>query len=236
MCTECGCGSRGHHEVIEVERKILEANDHQARHNRETLDGEGIYGINLMSSPGAGNTTLLEKTIELLDSKLALGVIEGDLETERDAERIRARGIPVHQVTTGQTCHLDASMLHEAMHNIPLETIDLLFVENVGNLVCSAAFELGTHFNVVLLSVTEGDDKPAKYPTVFKKADLLLLTKTDLLPHTDFDVTKATREAQVLNPKMKVLQLSAKTGEGMDEWIKELHQRTSKNTLQGASS
>jgi len=229
MCTECGCGSKGHLEIIEVEEKILAANDERARHNRETLDGHGICGINLMSSPGAGKTTLLERTIELLDSKFELGVIEGDPETDRDAERIRARGVPVHQITTGQACHLDAAMLHEAIHRLPLETIDLLFVENVGNLVCPAAFELGTHLNVVLLSITEGDDKPAKYPTVFRKADLLLLTKTDLLPYTDFDIEKAIREARVLNPQMKIFQLSAKTGEGMKEWIDNVHHKISKN-------
>ncbi len=236
MCTECGCGSRGHHEVIEVERKILEANDHQARHNREALNQMEVFGMNLMSSPGAGKTTLLEQTIERLDSKFSLGVIEGDLETDRDAERIRAKGIPVHQITTGQSCHLDAAMLQEAMHQIPLGTIDLLFVENVGNLVCPAAFELGTHCNVVLLSVTEGDDKPAKYPTIFRVADLLLLTKTDLLPYTDFDLEKVTREVRVLNPKIPVLPLSAKSGEGMEEWIDILYHGNSTNLMQGECS
>jgi hydrogenase nickel incorporation protein HypB len=236
MCTECGCGLKGHREVIEVEQKILAANDHQAGHNRELLDREEVFGINLMSSPGAGKTTLLEKTIDSLDSRYSIAVIEGDLETERDAERIRAKGVPVCQVSTGQTCHLDAEMLHGALHDIPLDHVDLLFVENVGNLVCPAAYALGTHRNVVLLSVTEGDDKPAKYPTVFKVADLLLVTKIDLLPYTDFDMEKAIHEARVLNPTIEVLKLSAKASEGIDEWIDHLHQSISKQNLPGESS
>jgi len=174
MCKDCGCGiteehdHSHHHEhenpalkethTVEVLENILSANDEQARHNREHLESCGVVGINLMSSPGAGKTTLLEKTIELLGSDLRIGVIEGDLETERDAERIRAKGVPAHQITTGQACHLDAFMVHEGLHHLPLDTLDVVFVENVGNLVCPAAYDVGTHLNVVLLSVPEGDD------------------------------------------------------------------------------
>ncbi len=225
MCQDCGCSANTSTKVLEVQKKVLESNEKEAGHNRETLNRYKILGLNLMSSPGSGKTTLLEKTIELLNGELSIGVIEGDLETDRDAERIRNRGIPVHQITTGQTCHLDAKMIHNAMHHLPLKEIDILFVENVGNLVCPAAYEIGTHTNVVLLSVNEGDDKPAKYPLVFRTAELMVITKTDQAPYSDFNIQGAINDARRINPELKVLMLSAKTGEGMGEWIAFLKKR-----------
>ena len=237
MCTECGCGlpDKSHHhnhtqqttskKEVEVFKKILEKNDHQAEHNREHFDRYGIVSINLMSSPGAGKTTLLEKTIELLKDKYNIGVIEGDLETERDAERVRKKGAYAYQITTGQTCHLDAFMVHKGLHHLPLEKLDIVFVENVGNLVCPASFDVGTHYNVVLLSVPEGDDKPAKYPVMFEKADLFIITKADLLPYFDFDLDRCVEEFRKINPHAEVIVLSTKTGEGLDKWIEWLTQR-----------
>jgi hydrogenase nickel incorporation protein HypB len=233
MCTECGCGlpDRPEHsestnkKEVQVLKNILEKNDHQAHHNREHFDRYGILAVNLMSSPGAGKTSLLEKTIELLKDKYRIGVIEGDLETERDAQRVREKGAYAYQITTGQTCHLDAFMVHKGLHHLPLEELDIVFVENVGNLVCPASFDVGTHLNVVLLSVPEGDDKPAKYPVMFEKADLLLITKVDLLPYFDFDVDRCVKEFKEINPKADVILLSVKTGEGLNRWINWLTQK-----------
>lgn len=242
MCKDCGCSitdnnlhehkhehNHEHHhhtnpaiedkKTVEVITKILDANDKQAESNRKHFDKYGILAVNLMSSPGAGKTTLLEKTIEILRDETRIGVIEGDLETNRDAERIKAKGVPAYQITTGQACHLDAFMVHDGIHHMPLEELDIVFVENVGNLVCPASYDIGTHINVVLLSIPEGDDKPGKYPVMFKSADLMLITKIDLLPYFDFDVKKAIEEARALNPKMDVIQISTKTGEGLDKWI-----------------
>ena len=233
MCTECGCGlpDRPEHsestnkKEVQVLKNILEKNDHQAHHNREHFDRYGILAVNLMSSPGAGKTSLLEKTIELLKDRYRIGVIEGDLETERDAQRVREKGAYAYQITTGQTCHLDAFMVHKGLHHLPLEELDIPFVENVGNLVCPASFDVGTHLNVVLLSVPEGDDKPAKYPVMFEKADLLLITKVDLLPYFDFDVDRCVKEFKEINPKADVILLSVKTGEGLNRWINWLTQK-----------
>ena len=166
---------------------------------------------------GAGKTTLLEATIDTKEIKLA--VIEGDLETNQDADRIIAKGAIAHQISTGQACHLDAFMVHEGLHHIPIEGLDVVFVENVGNLVCPASYDVGTHFNVVLLSVPEGDDKPAKYPVMFRTADVLLITKCDLLPYFDFSIEKAVREARKLNPKVDVIEIDSKSGKGIDQWV-----------------
>jgi len=229
MCTECGCGlpdkkHEYHDETtnkkeLSVFKKILERNDLQADSNRRHFDKYGILSINLMSSPGAGKTSLLEKTLELLKDKYAVGVIEGDLETERDAERVRQKGAYAYQITTGQTCHLDAFMVHKGIHHLPLDKLDIVFVENVGNLVCPASFDVGTHYNVVLLSVPEGDDKPAKYPVMFEKADLFIITKIDLLPYFDFDINRCIKEFREINPNAEVIKLSTKTGVGLDKWI-----------------
>lgn len=242
MCRDCGCSITDHdhsHEdhhtnpsledrkTVEVLTKILDENDRQANSNREHFERHGILAVNLMSSPGAGKTTLLEKTIELLGDELRIGVIEGDLETNRDAERIRAKGVPAHQITTGQACHLDAFMVHEGIHHLPLEELDIVFIENVGNLVCPASYDVGAHVNVVLLSTTEGDDKPEKYPVMFRSADLMLITKIDLLPYMDFDLEKAVSSARSVNPKIDVIKLSSKSGEGFELWVEFLKTKRS---------
>ena len=211
MCDTCGCNvtpgnehlvaAGGHlahtshgNESVEVLKGLLDANDHQAAHNREHFDRHRVLAVNLMSSPGSGKTRLLEETITLLGDSLRIAVIEGDLETENDAQRIRDKGIAAVQITTGTACHLDAHMVHQALHELVLDDIDILFIENVGNLVCPASFDLGQHRNVTLLSVTEGDDKPAKYPVMFRAADLLLITKSDLLGVLDdFEPARAER-------------------------------------------
>jgi hydrogenase nickel incorporation protein HypB len=200
-------------------------NDTQARHNREHFESHGIFAVNLMSSPGSGKTTLLEATID--EGSIKLGVIEGDLETNQDADRIKAKGAIAHQITTGQACHLDAHMVHEGLHHMPIAGLDIVFVENVGNLVCPASYDVGTHINVVLLSVPEGDDKPAKYPVMFRTADVLLITKCDLLPHFDFDIEKAIRETRKLNPKVDIIEIDSKSGKGIDKWVNYLKMKKS---------
>ena len=224
MCGTCGCNIpqtvAGGHESVEVLTGLLDANDHQAAHNREHFGEHGVLAINLMSSPGAGKTALLEATIEAFGDKLRIAVIEGDLETENDAERIRAKGVPAVQISTGSACHLDAHMVHGALHDLDLQDIDILFIENVGNLVCPASFDLGQHFNVALLSTPEGDDKPAKYPVMFRAADLVLVTKSDLLAVLDdFDPDEAQRCLRQLASSAPMFNLSAKTGDGMRSWV-----------------
>lgn len=223
MCDHCGCSQTPHRpthrEQVGVHRSLLEANDHQARDNRAHLDEAGVLGLNLMSSPGSGKTSLIESLANRLRGRWRIGAIEGDLATDRDAARLAALGMPVHQITTGSTCHLDAAMVHEALHALPIAGLDLLVVENVGNLVCPGLFDLGCHLNGVLLSVTEGDDKIAKYPVVFHHADFLCITKTDLLPHVEFDVAQPAREARALRPELSVFEISARTGSGLDDLI-----------------
>jgi hydrogenase nickel incorporation protein HypB len=226
MCDTCGCNvtSGNAHLVektsVEILTNLLHENDHQATHNREHFDRHGVLAINLMSSPGSGKTSLLEATIEALGGELSIAVVEGDLETENDAERIRARGVPAVQITTGQACHLDAHMVHDALHELDLDGVDLLFIENVGNLVCPASFDLGHHANVTLLSVTEGDDKPAKYPVMFRAADLMLLTKSDLLDVLDdFDTAKAERHLRELANPATVITMSARRPESLGDWL-----------------
>ena len=237
MCDTCGCnvtdGNRhliqgdgklarteSGSEAISVLQGLLSENDRAAAHNREHFDRHRVLAVNLMSSPGSGKTRLLEETITLLGDSLRIAVIEGDLETENDAQRIRARGIAAVQITTGTACHLDAHMVHEALHALDLDQIDVLFIENVGNLVCPASFDLGQHRNVTLLSVTEGDDKPAKYPVMFRAADLMLISKSDLLGVLDdFVPEKAERHLRELASTAPVVRLSARSGEGMRHWL-----------------
>lgn len=225
MCRDCGCSAKDGNpalsdkKTVEVLTKILDSNDRQALSNRKHFEEHGVLAINLMSSPGAGKTTLLERTIEELRGELKIGVIEGDLETNRDAERIRSKGAPAYQISTGQVCHLDAFMVHEGIHNLPLDELDVVFIENVGNLVCPAAYDVGAHINVVLLSTTEGEDKPQKYPVMFKSADLMLISKIDLLPYMDFDVEEAVKFAKSINPRLEWIPLSAKTGSGLKDWF-----------------
>jgi hydrogenase nickel incorporation protein HypB len=237
MCESCGCNitpgnehlvaEDGHlartssgTESIEVLKGLLDANDHQAKHNREHFNQHQVLAINLMSSPGAGKTSLLEATIDVLAADLNIAVIEGDLETENDARRIRDKGIAAIQISTGSACHLDAHMVHTALHELAMDELDVLFIENVGNLVCPASFDLGQHRNVTLLSSPEGDDKPAKYPVMFRAADLLLITKSDLIEVLgDFDPDRAGSYLRRLANPAPVLVLSARSGIGMRTWF-----------------
>jgi len=207
--------------TIEVISKILDKNDHEAAHNRSHFDKHNILAINLMSSPGSGKTTLLEHLADVAPFKF--GVIEGDLETNRDADRIKAKGIPAHQIQTGSACHLDAFMVHKGLHEMPLDELDVCFVENVGNLVCPASYDVGTHLNVVLVSVPEGEDKIEKYPVMFRQADLVLITKIDLLPYFDFSVERAKQAARKIKPGVDVLEVSTKDEDSVKRvanWIK----------------
>ena len=235
MCRDCGCSLGpaaqraplaaapsvpGKTETIEVITAILDENDRIAAHNRGHFDGHGVLALNLMSSPGAGKTSLLEATIRALDGKLKVAVIEGDLATENDADRIRACGVPAVQITTGNACHLDAQMVHDALDRLPLADLDVLFIENVGNLVCPASFDLGQHRNVTLLSVPEGDDKPAKYPVMFRAADLSLITKTDLLAYiTEFKLERAHAALRQIGFQGETIELSNRGGEGFTAWL-----------------
>jgi hydrogenase nickel incorporation protein HypB len=206
--------------TVDVIKKILDKNDHEAAHNRAHFDNHNVLAINLMSSPGSGKTTLLEKIVTLAPFKY--GVIEGDLETSRDADRLKALGIPAYQIQTGSACHLDAFMVHKGLHDMPLDEIDVCFVENVGNLVCPASYDVGTHLNIVLVSVPEGNDKIEKYPVMFRSADLVLITKTDLLPHFDYDIEHEKKEARRLKPNVDILEVNIHDEESLKrviQWI-----------------
>jgi hydrogenase nickel incorporation protein HypB len=219
MCQDCGC-SVTVPEYVPLVKPLLVRNDAEARHNRAHFDAHGVLAVNLMSAPGSGKTLLLEATVRALRVELPCAVIEGDLETDNDAARIRRHGVPAIQITTGSACHLDAHMVHHALHELELDGLSLVFIENVGNLVCPASFALGAHLDVVLLSVTEGDDKPAKYPVMFRSADLVLVTKADLLGAVDdFDVAKVERQLRELGNPAPVLTLSARTGAGLPGWL-----------------
>jgi hydrogenase nickel incorporation protein HypB len=226
MCETCGCGDT-HVVPVEVHDRILSVNDRQAAHNREHFAAHGVLAINLMGSPGSGKTAVLEATARAFAGRFRVGAIAGDLETERDADRLRAAGIPAHAITTGSACHLDAEMVHRALHHDSLRGASLLFVENVGNLVCPAVYDLGQAFNVVALSVTEGEDKPLKYPVMFRKADVVLVTKTDLLPHLDVTIAAIEDALARVMPRPVVLQVSARSGAGMDQWYTWLEQQVS---------
>lgn len=241
MCSTCGCGAdevrvtavgtRGAagqpHEhahdhdalrthTIDLEQRILAKNDHLAEHNRQWLAQRGIVAVNLMSSPGAGKTSLLERTIK--ESERTVTVIEGDQETAFDAERIRAAGARAVQVNTGAGCHLDATMVQRALEALQPGDGGMVFVENVGNLVCPALFDLGEKRKVVVISVTEGDDKPLKYPHMFAAADLVVVNKIDLLPYVDFDISRLTEDARKVNPNLEILSVSVRSGENLDAW------------------
>jgi hydrogenase nickel incorporation protein HypB len=240
MCADCGCSINETQEnsddkleniqanpqlneskTVAVIKKILDKNDHEATHNREHLNKKGVLGINLMSSPGSGKTTLLENLADIVSFKFA--VIEGDLETNRDADRLKAKGVTAHQITTGTACHLDAFMVHKALHHIDLEKIDVCFVENVGNLVCPASYDVGTHLNIVLVSVPEGEGKIEKYPVMFRKADLILFTKTDLLPYFNYNIEEEKAAAMRLKPNVDLLEVNINDIESIKKvasWIK----------------
>ncbi len=203
---------------IKLGKKVLSRNDILAAQLREQFAREKVAVMNLVSSPGSGKTSLLERTLGILSSDLGTGVIVGDIQTDNDAARIAVTGAPVHQIQTGGACHLEAEMIRKALVHFNLDETDLLIIENVGNLVCPAAFDLGEGMRVSLISVTEGDDKPLKYPAMFRSADVLVINKMDLLPHTDFDVEKVIYNARSINPDIQVLETSCRTGEGLDEW------------------
>jgi len=203
---------------ISVVRNILEANDRIAQQNRDLFDENGLLVINLMSSPGAGKTTLLEKSIDALKGDLRIGIIEGDVQSSQDAERIAKKGVPVVQINTGGACHLDGNMVRDTFGEFNFREMDLLVVENVGNLVCPAEFRVGEDFKVMILSVTEGDDKPTKYPLMFRESKVLLINKIDLLPYVDFSLERIKEDSLKINPHLTVFQISCKTGEGLEDW------------------
>ncbi len=219
---------------IKVVKKILEANDRIAEANRRMLAEAEIFTVNLMSAPGAGKTTLLTRTIEGLGKKMRFGVIEGDIQGTHDAEVISSLGVPVVQINTEGACHLDANMISEILPQMPLEGLDVLVVENVGNLVCPAEFDVGEDVKVMLLSITEGDDKPLKYPLMFQMSEALIVNKTDLLPHLDVSLEKIRRDARALNPKLEIFEVSCRTGEGLETWLRWLEERKESQSLHGA--
>lgn len=250
MCDTCGCNitpgnehliSHGGklektdsgREAVTVLHDLLHENDHTALHNREHFNAHHVVAINLMSSPGAGKTSLLEATIKALGDEFRIAVIEGDLETENDAERIRSHGVTAVQITTGSACHLDAHMVHDAVHQLDLSDLDIVFIENVGNLVCPASFDLGQHKNIVLLSIPEGDDKPAKYPVMFRTADMVMLSKADLLPVLDdFSPARAETYLRNLASPAPLIQASAKSGAGLEIWLQWLRESVSQVRLE----
>ena len=223
MCTTCGCEEHvhehSHTRTVQLEENILAKNDAYAADNRRRLAARGVLALNLVSSPGAGKTTLLVKTIESLAGRLPVAVIEGDQQTSLDAERIRAAGAPALQINTGKGCHLDAHQVGHAIEHLAPAKGALLMIENVGNLVCPADFDLGEAHKVVILSVTEGEDKPLKYPNMFRAADLMIVHKTDLLPYVPFDVDKCVGYARRANPAIEVLEVSSVSGAGMPQWL-----------------
>lgn len=201
---------------VKVISRILEANDRIAEENRKVFKSHGLFVINLMSAPGAGKTTIIERTIERLDGRI--GVIEGDIAGTDDAERISRFNVPVVQINTGGACHLDANMINEVLTEMPLNNLDILIIENVGNLVCPAEFKVGEDIKVMLLSVTEGHDKPLKYPLMFKESSALIINKIDLLPYLEVDINKIKKDALSINPTLSIFEVSCKTGKGIEEW------------------
>ncbi len=212
---------------IEVNRRLLSENDRAAAFLREKFSREGTLVVNLISSPGSGKTTLLEATIAAMSGSYRLAAIEGDIATERDADRLRRHGIPARQIITGGACHLDARLVRNELEKGGLDAADILFIENVGNLVCPTSYDLGEDFKVVLLSVTEGDDKPFKYPGIFSRAAVAVITKIDLLPHVEFDLEAVRAQVRTLSPDARFLLTSARAGEGIDEWCRLIAQRFS---------
>ena len=252
MCTTCGCGpedllahdhdhqththpheSAGHthpkRTTIAIEEDILAKNNKLASVNRALFKDKGIFVLNLVSSPGSGKTTLLERTLCDLSDRIHFAVIEGDQQTDNDAQRIAATGVPVRQINTGAGCHLDAHQVMHGTDGFDLDNLDILMIENVGNLVCPAAFDLGEHHKVAVLSVTEGEDKPLKYPQMFRNSTLMLLNKIDLLPYLDFDVEKCKAYARRVNPDITILEVSARTGAGMEVWYQWLRDGAEKS-------
>ena len=203
---------------IQVLNNILEINESYAEENRRVFDEHNVFAMNMMSSPGSGKTSLLERTLERLDSS-RVAIIEGDMQTTKDAERLERFGVSIVQISTGNACHLDGKMISDALKDLDLTDVRLLVIENVGNLVCPAEFRVGEHAKVVVLSVTEGEDKPLKYPLMFREASLCVFNKIDLLPHLDFSLEEARENAHQINPQLKFLSISCKTGQGLEEWM-----------------
>jgi len=234
MCIDCGCGPTGpghhHHDqdhahdhehggkTLRIEEDILSKNNRLANNNRQLFREHGMLVLNLVSSPGSGKTSLLERTLSDLKGELGFAVLEGDQQTANDADRIAATGVPVKQINTVAGCHLDAHMVGHGVEGFDLAATDVLMIENVGNLVCPAAFDLGEQCKVAVLSVTEGEDKPLKYPQMFQAAELMIINKIDLLPHLRFDVTRCREYALQVNPKLTILELSCHSGEGLEDW------------------
>lgn len=232
MCDTCGCEQNSgvkRTKVIDINRSLLRTNDESALLNREVFDRKGIFAVNLISSPGSGKTTLLETTIDGLKDTASMGVLEGDIVTELDALRIRKKGVPAVQLTTGGACHLDSPLVHKGFHALEDQlngrSLDVLFIENVGNLVCPSFYSLGEHLRVVLVSVPEGPDKPLKYPKAFHTSQVFIITKSDLIPHFDFHTEEVKKYALSLNPALQIFVLSAKTGEGIEAWIEFLQKK-----------
>ncbi|MCP9766769.1 hydrogenase accessory protein HypB [Lacihabitans sp. LS3-19] len=222
MCATCGCGPDHHHKdekkVLDVEQDILQENNLLAQRNRGYFDGKNIFALNLVSSPGSGKTSLLERTLRDLKEELQFAVIEGDQQTANDADRIHATGTKVTQINTGKGCHLDAHMIFHALQGMKLPSDSVLFIENVGNLVCPAMFDLGEKDRVVIMSVTEGEDKPLKYPDMFHSSQLCIINKTDLLPYVPFDLEKAKEYLLKVNPNIEIIEVSCTNGEGLSVW------------------
>ncbi|MFA5514768.1 MAG: hydrogenase nickel incorporation protein HypB [Desulfuromonadales bacterium] len=228
MCIDCGCGPHPHqhpaghhhheHRTLRVEEDLLAKNDRLAAANRQLFRQQGVFVLNLVSSPGSGKTSILERTLTDLRGRFRFAVLEGDQQTSNDAERIAATGVPVRQINTGAGCHLDAHMVGHGAEAFDLAASDALLIENVGNLVCPAAFDLGEDHKVAVLSVTEGEDKPLKYPAMFRAAELVLINKSDLLPYLRFDLEKCKAFARQVNPRLRIIELSCMSGAGMEEW------------------
>ncbi len=230
MCTDCGCPPGGQHQdhdsgkaevkTLRIEEDLLARNDRLAAVNRARFTEKELFVLNLVSSPGSGKTSILERTLSDLAGEICFAVLEGDQQTANDADRIAATGVPVKQINTGAGCHLDAHMVGHGVQDFDLVATELLMIENVGNLVCPASFDLGEDHKVAVLSVTEGEDKPLKYPGMFNAADLMLINKIDLLPHLRFDLEKCKAYARQVNPQIRILELSCYSGEGMDAWYR----------------
>jgi hydrogenase nickel incorporation protein HypB len=220
---------------VPLEKKVLSENDRIAADLRERFQRNNVLCLNLISSPGAGKTTLLEKTLDALPHSERVAVLTGDIQTENDAARLKRFGFPVKQITTGGTCHLDARMIERHLADWKLNEIDLLFFENVGNLVCPSSYDLGEAAKIVLLSVSEGEDKPLKYPSIFFKSELLVITKTDLLPYVPFDLAKAEENARRVHPNMEILRVCCSKGDGLQDWLQWLERRKAANTTRAES-
>lgn len=246
MCLDCGCAPKDHHhhhdhdhrhehgkgKTLTIEEDLLGKNNRLAAANRARFAAHRLLVLNLVSSPGSGKTSILERTLSDLKNALRFAVLEGDQQTANDAERIAATGVPTHQINTGAGCHLDAHMVGHGVDHFDLAACDILMIENVGNLVCPAGFDLGEDHKVAVLSITEGEDKPLKYPQMFQAADLLLINKLDLLPHLRFDLEKCREFARRVNPRLEIIELSCENGEGMERWYAWLREQVGKKKNQ----